>query len=253
MHWSPGSGRRAPKGSSAAAQCRVFLEALDKPSLSNPETLQQKQLHAICSINMQASQDVPELLPAAEAPQCGGELRWRPCRPSRCQLCRRQLPGKPGCRAGHGEGWTHGHCLGAAETTRLHCCSHGLCGEVMGLWPVGCPISIPAAGQGCGTAWSGEHQPWQDAGRAWGWSCSGCALLRQAQQPRKLALPWTTWGTKRLDSDREPTPAQAAPTGLFSTGKSDRRLTRVPMVAAGKASSSFYPSALHVWALPGSL
>lgn len=57
---------------------------------------------------------------------------------------------------------------GAAETTRLHRRSHGLCGEVMGLWPIGCPISTPAGGQGCSTAWSREHWPWQDAGRAWG-------------------------------------------------------------------------------------
>lgn len=114
---SPGSSRRAPNGSSAAAQSRAFLEAPDKSSLLNPEALQQKQLHAICSINTQASRDAPESLPAAEAPRGAGRAATEavPAVP---------LPAVPwaaaegnsercSCSAGQGEGWMHGNRPGA--------------------------------------------------------------------------------------------------------------------------------------------
>lgn len=84
-----------------AAQSRGLLEVLDKSLLLNPEALQQKQLCAICSINTQASQDAPELLPAAEAPRRGGRAAAEAVPPSHCQPCR----GKPStvqCQAKRG-------------------------------------------------------------------------------------------------------------------------------------------------------
>lgn len=113
---SSGSSRRAPNCSSAAVQSRAYLEAPDKTSLLNPEALQQKQLHAICSINTQASQDAPELLPAAEAPWGVGRAAAEAVPtiplPAVPWAAAEGNPARCGCRARQGEGWTRGRCLG---------------------------------------------------------------------------------------------------------------------------------------------
>lgn len=86
-----GSSSRAPNPRGAAARSKAFLEAPEKSFVWRTEALQQKQPSAACSINTQARQDTPQSLPAAEAPQRGGEPPRGPCPPCCCQ----HPPGAP--------------------------------------------------------------------------------------------------------------------------------------------------------------
>lgn len=86
-----GSSSRAPNPRGAAARSKAFLEAPEKSFVWRTEALQQKQPGAACSINTQARQDTPQSLPAAEAPQRGGEPPRGPCPPCCCQ----HPPGAP--------------------------------------------------------------------------------------------------------------------------------------------------------------
>lgn len=90
-----GSSRRALNHKGAAVRSKAFLEAPDKPFVWNTEALQQKHLGAACSINTQARQDTPQSLPAAEAPQRGGEPPRGTCPPSCCQHPPAAPPGAP--------------------------------------------------------------------------------------------------------------------------------------------------------------
>lgn len=231
------SGPQAAGGELQAAWSRPFLEALDKSSLLNPEDLQQSQLCAICSLNMQVSQDVSELLPTEEAPWRGERGTVEAVPQSHCQPCHWQLPRETQNNAVPSEARAGQTDIsqGPLETKRL-CCRSLLNGAPLGDdgiagFRMPCPHPGSRTGEQHNLAQEaltlvGCLQPelLRDATMARRHCCGGCAPEESSGKPGSQHMAqahgaWVVWAlqeevgsamdnweAKHLASDRGPLP-----------------------------------------------